>query len=360
VIILKVIFVFLFSFIICEISFCAESVPQASDIFANVIKSRQLILSGEIEIDSSYNLANIPDPILKRWRISFDASKIRTNINYDNKMTTVCLDCYSKKTWFFYSDQTYSNTNVQSGLIFYDVNNDPPHAYYIPDPRWFGYLTFPIELSATYQKPLEMYCLNLDRYTEQPQVSQETVLGIDCWKVDYKLSGITSYSLWISKSDQNRVVCAESRFVEESEKVLFIDRMESETEKIKGEFWFPVKLKYRRTENGKITEDYEATIKIISLNEPLPPNTFSPKGVDFLKPETPVIWALDRDKPAEGNLEWDGEKIVPIETKGKVVAEPSGSNIKFRIFFVLLGIAMIFIGVGIKILHDSFKRDKND
>jgi hypothetical protein len=367
------VFVFFYLFtwfcISCEYVF-AETVPHARDILAIVMTSRQLIQSGEIEIDSSYNDAS-GYKSSKHWKVYFDGSKKRSDVQFGNNIDNstnghtdvICVNCYSKNTIFYYTTQPPPNSNGKMALCFYDGSGKSNISFYIPEPKWFGYTSFTLE-SSIYQNPHELYGSNINLYKFVPDVYSDNSLGIDSWRIDFKYTEVslaTLYSLWIDKSDASRVICAESRFNldEEGNKILFIDRVESETEKFKNKIWFPTKLKYRRTENGKVTMSSDTAIKVISLNEPLPPNIFSPKGVDFLKPGTPVMWALGRDKPAEGNLEWDGEKIVPIETKGKVVAEPSGSNIKVRIFFVLFGIAMIFIGVGIKFLRDSFKRDKN-
>ena len=147
----------------------------------------------------------------------------------------------------------------------------------------------------------------------------------------------------------NHVLRVESRF--ESEGILYIDGVDSESEKYRNKIWFPKKLTYRRTEDGRVTESQETLIKVISLNEPLPENTFSPKGISFLKPGAPVSWALERDRPVEkGELVWNGKEVVARGTfeLDKVVAESTHFK-PINLFFILLGVALILFGIGLKL-----------
>ncbi|MDR2651134.1 MAG: hypothetical protein LBC68_02295 [Prevotellaceae bacterium] len=340
----------------------ADSVPNVGDIFAGVMKSRQLIQKGVIEVDYLYS--NVSGYVSsKHWKIYFDDSKKRSDITQNYHIDTICFDCYSKKTILYYTNQfDPDEEGRRMALCFYDGYKKPSISLYIPDPRWFGYTAFTLE-NSIYENPLEIYGSKIDDHKPAYKIFSDSCNGIDCWRIDFKLETISPYSLWLAKSDLNRVICLERHFeVDEGEKIIFIDRVESETEKFQGEIWFPTKLRYRRTENGKVTMRLDATIKVISLNEPLPPNTFYPKGVDFLKPDTPVVWALDRDRPAEeGELVWNGEEVVPVVTTSKAtLSVKSVGDLKIRIFFVLFGLAMIFIGVGIKVLQSRISQNKNE
>jgi hypothetical protein len=125
--------------------------------------------------------------------------------------------------------------------------------------------------------------------------------------------------------------------------------VEVKTEKFRGNLWFPTTMYYKRTENTETTCNVKTTIKVISLNEPLPPNTFSPKGIGILKPDTPVAWHLDRNRPMEGELVWNGNEIVAVDEFGKMMRESTRFS-SFNIFLILLGAAMICFGIGLKLV----------
>ena len=326
----------------------ADSIPSGTGIFTKIMESRQLIQSGHIVFDSTYSDANFT--VHKKWNIWFDKSKIRSEVIRDGIIEAICFDCYGKQTRLYYTTQPPPDPSGKIGLTFYDGYEKPSPMLYIPDPRWFGCLTLTIE-AGQYQFPAEMYGLKPEGYTEPPKVVSDTVADVDCWRIDYRPPGITSYSVWVDKSDESRVLRAESRFdvVEGGKKVYYIDRVDSETEKYQDKIWFPQKLTYKRTENGEVTMTAEARIKIHALNDPLPPDTFSPKGISFLKPDTPVAWHLDRDRPVpSGELVWDGNEVVALDEFAKMMRESRRLG-PANYFFMLLGIALILIGLGMKL-----------
>ncbi|MDR3109476.1 MAG: hypothetical protein LBU65_07300 [Planctomycetaceae bacterium] len=324
----------------------ADSIPNGMDVLNTIMKSRGAIQRGYVEVETTYKDVRTP-AVHKKWNIWFDGNKMRSEVTRNGNTDVRCLDCYSKQTLFYYTTQSPpSPSDGKMALTFFDGYARPSPSDYIPVPKWFGCTSLTIEASQ-YQFPLEMYGSKPDKYTKLPKVTSDVVANVDCWKVDYELPGAISYSVWVDKLDQRRVLSTESRFEaeENGKKVLFIDRVDSETENYQDKIWFPVKLVYKRTENGKVTCDAETRIKIHSLNKPLPSDTFSPKGVSFLMPDTPVAWHLDRDRPvAEGELVWNGNEVVAAN---ELLREPTRLR-PFNIFLMLLGIALICIGLGMK------------
>ncbi|MDR2170870.1 MAG: hypothetical protein LBP59_12070 [Planctomycetaceae bacterium] len=407
---IRIFFVFCFSVVNCGISICEESAPSADDIFSSIIKSRQSIQSGEIDVASYYSDKDNDDETdayFGKDKIYFDGSKIR--LNTDDNNLVVCVD-HSKKTGFYYNNVINSG-GYGSGIGSYNAltfenlennnnnNNNPKISAratkYI---NWIGYLPGTIS-DSPYWNPLEFYDLKSDKYEATPRVYSESILDIDCWRVDVKFRENNDVlwvrSVWVDKSDVSRVICVERCLQREAgdRKLLQVERLESKTEKFKNSIWFPTKLKYKQRMNKKITQNYEATIKVISLNEPLAADLFSPKGISFLKPDTPVNWRLDRDRPAEGELKWDGEKIVPAAIANASIPQPQpqakptpttnkrnkktttdktkcNNNVQDKInnvtkiiniiLLILLCIAVIIWScVGVKILQEKCKRNKN-
>ncbi len=336
----------------CRLSI-AEAPPDGMDIFAKIMQSRLQLERGHISIETRYSDTTVKS-LQKNWDIWFDGAKIRSEVTLDGISDALCLDCYDKMTRLHYTTRKPPEPDGKMALAFYDGYEMPSVIFYIPDPRWFGGLSLTIE-AGQYQFPAEMYGSKREKYAVSPIAVSDSVQNIDCWRIDYKLPKGPTQAVWVDKSDVSRVLRAESCFtVEEAgQTVEFVDGVDSETEKYQDKTWFPNKLTYRRTEDGKETMSAIANITLHSLNEPLPADTFSPKGIRFLKPNTPVEWNLDRDRPvAKGQLIWDGNEVVALDEFRQMMRESTRFS-SFRVFIILLGIAFICLGIGLK-LHKRF------
>jgi hypothetical protein len=324
-----------------------ETVPSAYDLFEDIKKSVQAIHLGQVRIENSYVEGNL-EPIETQWTISFDKDKNRADVVRNGYKDYLCYNCYDNMTRLFYT--TMPSSFGKMSLVFTDAYNPENglHLDYIPDPRWFGFIPMSLA-SSQYYFPSKMYDTSAKRQqSEILPVKTETVSGIECWRVDYTMaifSDIVDHSIWLNKLNHYHVVCVENRFV--SDDVRFVDRVLTEGHLYDGNIWFPKKLNYIRTENEIKTCSAETTIEVISLNKPLPPDTFSPKTI--VKPNTPVAWHLDRDRPFPGSeLVWDGEKVVPVDKLSQMMnnAPEFGA---LRIALILVGIALILLGIGLKL-----------
>ena len=333
----------------------ADSVPDEAVILAKILASRQSIQRGHVEVESVYtNLGKGEPAFHKKWNIRFEGdTKRHSDITQGGVTTVLCLDCYAERTELYYTTRPPTAPDTTMALVFYDGYGQPSADRIVPNPRWFGCLSDSIENAEFYLSPLEIYGSKPDRIAEYPKVVPDIRENVDCWKVDWQfafrhqgMSKNVPCTIWVDKSDTSRILRVETRF--ESDEILYIDGVDSESEKYQNKIWFPTKLTYRRTENGKISESQDTLIKVVSLNEPLPPDTFSPKGIDFLKPGTPVMWALERDRPVEKTeLIWDGNNVVARGTfELDKIMEESVRVKPINMFFMLLGIALILFGIG--------------
>ncbi|MDR0609724.1 MAG: hypothetical protein LBG58_06410 [Planctomycetaceae bacterium] len=322
-----------------------ETIPDGYELFENIQKSVQAIHAGQVRVENSAIEGNLP-PIKMQWTISFDKDKKRADVFRNGHKDYLCYNCYDKMTRLFYTTLPPPVADSKMALVFTDADNPETgrHLDYIPDPRWFGFIPIDISNSQHYSPP-KMYDTSIKRrQSEVLSVISEKFSGIDCWRVDYAM-GIVNHSIWLNKSNHYNVVCVENRFV--SDNVQFVDRVQTTGALYEGNIWFPKKLNYKRTENGVTTCSEETTIEVISLNKPLPPDTFSPKTI--VKPDTPVAWHLNRDRPfPEGELAWDGEKIVVVDRFSPMINNPPEFGWT-RIVLILIGLALIFLGIGLKL-----------
>jgi hypothetical protein len=236
---------------------------------------------------------------------------------------------------------------MQNGLVFYDGYEVPGIRFAIPDPRWIGYLPYSFALSI-HAQPTLVYGYDYKKNGYETQISQDTLDGQECWKVVFPSplnSGKSVFTIWVDKNASERIVRVECHAP--TQNIDYLDRLDVQGEVVQGKYWFPTRTVFQRLENGKVTRSSETTITILSLNEPLPVDTFSPKSI--VKPDTPVMWALDRDRPVpEGSLIWDGNAVVAEDAFGKMMAE----TVRFKpinMFFMLLGVALILFGIGLKL-----------
>jgi hypothetical protein len=342
--------------LVCNGIIFADTIPDGISILTKIRETRQLILSGHVEIKTSSSGRQFRD-FRKEWTIWFDGdNKRRSDVIQSENTTVMCLDCYAEQTDLHYTTLPPTDPNTTMALVFYDGYSDASLNRSVPDPRWFGCLVLEIENSQYHLSPLEIYDSSLNKPAEHPTVVSDICKNVDCWKVDWRfdysyngMSTTVPCTLWVDKSDTSHILRVESRF--ESNGILYIDGVDSESEKYQNKIWFPTKLTYQRTENGKITASQNTQINVLSLNEPLPPDTFSPKGISFLKPGTPVSWAMERDRPVEkGELVWDGNNVVSRGTFeiDKIIAESTRFK-PINIFFMLLGVALILFGIGMKL-----------
>ena len=300
---------------------CADTIPDGMSILAKILESRQSIQRGHVEIQT-YSSGRKYQDFRKDWSIWFEGdTKRRSEVTKGAYTTAVCLDCYAERTELYYTTQPPTDPDTTMALVFYDGYGEPSPSRTVPNPRWFGCLVLGIENSHHYLSPLEIYGSKAEKYTEYPKVVSDMQANVDCWKVSFALEHIghaippftLPYTIWVDKSDVSRVLRVESRF--KAEGILYVDGVDAESEKYKNEIWFPTKLTYRRIENGQVTESQDTQIKVISLNEPLREDTFTPQGISFLKPGTPASWAMERDRPVErGELVWDGNNVVAAGT----------------------------------------------
>ncbi|MDR1922858.1 MAG: hypothetical protein LBQ66_00670 [Planctomycetaceae bacterium] len=328
----------------CGVTFGeSPALPSGEYLFDSIRKSRQAIRSGQVRVKTSVTEGNVTKPDWQ-WTISFDDPKKRADILRNGYTDTSCYDCYGNTTRMFYSTMP-TPSGRKFALTFTDGFDKEQGVDYIPEPRWFGFI--PMDLSNTQHfSPALMYNTADQSQKKLLTVVADIRLNKPCWRVNYVVDSIDHY-IWLDQSNINRVVCVEGHF--KSGDILFVDQVVPEGDLFGDQkIWFPGKLHYKRTENNIVTRSSEEVIEVISLNESLPADTFSPKTI--VKPDTPVAWHLDRDRPfPEGELVWDGEKIVVVDHFSKMMKETPRIGIA-NIVLMLLGLVLIFFGLGLRLI----------
>ena len=108
----------------------------------------------------------------------------------------------------------------------------------------------------------------------------------------------------------------------------------------KSGIWFPSNYQYEDLRKGKLYRSHEVTIDVVSLNKELPDKVFSLEGMELIKSGTPVQWELNRERPGDGKLIWNGKKIL---SEGDFITENiiSKTNSKRLTSVLLINIIVI-------------------
>jgi len=335
----------------------ADAVPSQRDVLSGLFHERTKIERGCFEIVSTDSTVGHAD-VTWTWTIWLDGGNLRADVRRDGGIDVICVGCYGEYTRLFYTDKNPRDKDgkVQDGevaLSFYDGYSEPTALMTIPSPLWLGVHPCAFELLHVFQ-PASLLDIGRRVPSLVNPVTEADVAGKPtCWLVTIAQPEGSDdgnvYSYFVDRSDSTRIYRSEYRIGKDGEVFsAVIDVLEHYG---KEYFYLPKKLKYVRKEQGKITSTSEISVNVVSLNEPLPENTFSPKGISFLKPGTPVMWALERDRPVkEGNLVWNGSEVVAEGTfeLDRMMAE----SVRFKpvnMFFMLLGVALILFGIGLKL-----------
>jgi hypothetical protein len=342
-------------FVEMTVSFLAfaenEVAPSPASVLKKIADARRSLKSGHIAVEIKTQITGKPS-ISSQFEIYFDGAKFR--LNRGNEV--VCLDCYSKYTRYHYTaTKADNNSNMKNALTFYDGYDTPGPRMQIADPRWTGSIaTSFLQLAVQNPAPL-IYDYDYEKNGLSMEVTADDISGIKCWKVTFPSplnpARTSIVTIWVDQVVWERILRVEVHLSEGN----YLERVEIQEVHENG--WFPAKIFYQRFVNGKLERKIDELFHIHPFNDELPPNTFSPKGIVFLEAGTPVEWNLDRDKPVEGDsLEWDGEKVVAVDEFGKMMQKEPKRIHPTNLFFILLGIALISLAIGIELLKKSNKK----
>jgi hypothetical protein len=145
--------------------------------------------------------------------------------------------------------------------------------------------------------------------------------------------------------------------VSEGSKIKYVDTARCTLQRIGEKFWFPKRAEQQRTEDGKPTHASEVDIEVVSINQPVPPEEFTPAGMN-VPPETTVAVI----PPIDGKqFKWDGKRIVTmtgeelLARRARLEArlQEPGEN---KLQIVLLATAALFGTIGCAILWWLYSR----
>jgi len=93
-----------------------------------------------------------------------------------------------------------------------------------------------------------------------------------------------------------------------SPEITIDDSVKCTLQRINGDQWFPKHIEQRRLENGTPTKTSEADIEVMSLNQPVAAECFTPASMSV--PIGTSVTVIPQE--SLGSLKWDGKQIVPL------------------------------------------------
>ncbi len=281
--------------------------PRPSQVETEIVAHRGRITTGEVELTGRYLDASggsRREVTLPARRIMFDGPRLRRDAvipppeEHPEWPEGREVSSFAAADHYFLSDQRQEDGQNLNVLDAWNKNSFTPNPIHtVQDPRWFGII--PVDSNnLAYSRGLHDVLGRPDR--KRTEVTEEVLDGERCTRVEYERNDGTVVTLWVAPERDYNVV--------KSSMAIADLRDLAETTLARDEasgLWFPARVRYQRTMKGEVTHEEDLTIKVVHLNRPVDPKTFTPGGMD-IPAGTPVV----RHPRNERGLEWDGRAIV--------------------------------------------------
>jgi len=184
-------------------------------------------------------------------------------------------------------------------------------------------------------------------------LSEESINGVPCKKISAIFPNGAQWATWVAPSQGYSVLKMECGR-KDSQDIARWELIDC-TELHVGEYensgmWFPTHSFYRRFENNEWKTCEVLSVKVASLNKPLPSELFTPKGIGVPVGKKVFVTGEQTVRP----LYWDGTQIVG-ESSSVLPPLPSRGN-GTRYLLAAMGLALICAGCLMKYFELSKKQ----
>jgi len=300
--------------------------PVAGDISPlelKALEARRAVQRGQIELEGTY-WKSYKSGDQKTWLyrrvIYFDGARLRIDDfeEYDPHRAKLhgkyyrSVRCFNQKEHISYSDQILPNGHTIALTLRPAGSTDPSVELQI-DPRVIGMV--PDTTANLAHHTLETVVGRPDR--QETSVEEVVLNGDRCTLVRYTRNDGLIARIWICPAKNFSVV--KMQVEASASEAQYVDTVECSVGKYQPSgVWFPERCTYTRLVGGKPTREERAKIKVVSLNQALPENTFTLAGIGI--PPGKRVYRVPEPPGTRGEY-WDGEKIVPLEAEGTVPSE---------------------------------------
>jgi hypothetical protein len=287
-----------------------SAVPaDVAEVEKAVLDYRRAIQPGHVVLTEKQELNGVPDPQRDRTtKVWFDGKQIRADIMLRYKKDEAfhrevnCRNCEFDGYYVLLLEEKLDNKPVALALHPMGDNVSPDSSYAVLDPRLLGMV---VDNSAN----LALARSRLDSYVgapgrEQVSIRRELWKGMDSQRIDYRFPPASAVREWVVPAWGPSVGRIEVEADVNGHH--HHDWVESEYQQVgKAGVWFPRICTHESWTDGKLTDREVVDVEVLSLNEPLPADTFRLAGMNI-----PVGWPVTGFRE-EGMSTWDGKKVVP-------------------------------------------------
>jgi hypothetical protein len=235
-----------------------------------------------------------------------------------------CRNCQIDKHFVFYSGQKLPKGKVMV-LDIHEMTRATAPQERIPEFRALGMAAEQIGDSESFEAVLAY------PNRENLALTPETLNGVDCQRLSYRVPGGGSVRAWIAKDRGPSVMRIEIESEFRGKRLSFL--ADSELEKMSG-VWFPKKYTYIHRVDGVEVDRRVIDVQVKSFNKPIDPEVFTVAGIG-IPPQTPIMGITDVRR---GQLIWDGKEIVS-RNKQPLPPEVKESNKAHRKRSWLIGVS---------------------
>lgn len=317
---------FFVSLVLAQPPDLGDSKISQSEILA--LRNRNDINSGEVELSLVRTDRLVDKPRRLKIHVWFDNRKIRMDEFEGTNRRVVCIN-----------DKEHIKWNPPAGAAAQSLtaSGELPVRRELPtDPRMIGMCP------GTFNR-LSNYSPN--RTVASPvrlssQVRTEMIDGVECVVTEYVRRKGASVKLWIAEELNWSVVRVDFSTVEGYEETV---RTKYEQDKSSG-IWFPKEYSTKAMRSGVLKYEEKATVRVVSLNEPIDDTLFRLSGIE-LSAGTPVV-LRNVDQTGLKRGYWDGEQITKSSPE---VPQPKETS--SRIWFVIGSIILIVSSIVVVVLR---------
>lgn len=310
----------------------AVASPSHDDIFDAIVTNREAIRALKVHTITTRTLPNVQvvnkvlylDVDAQRWRMDTTGPMpLNTSIAADKRPEFVKKIGVSDSHVYQYFPfdprrvATVESLNKPNNPNFFDSFTP------FPDPRnaglvhvFHGNTGTPFEVGGT---RISIYTGQLEPHKgEKVEIESANWKGVPCYKGkwEWQLDGPKSEKVvrqYVVVPEWGyTVVFLESKVYRENEASPY-STYSVETEaslERKSKIWFPTRVHYLATMDGKATQDELTEFELVSLNEPMQETEFNFKGM-----EVPIGHAVVDFIEHSPSKAWDGNKVVASERR---------------------------------------------
>lgn len=332
-------------------------VPDIASVEKQVLSYRRSIQRGHVVfIRKTYeNKIYKPrfDRIITVW---FDGKKIRNDdlFRYSDEpgeaplhREVTCRNCEKEGYWVDYIDKKIPGAEIAVSMSNMARKNDP-ELFGIIHPRILGMVLETLPNLATSRAHLESVIGRPDR--ENVRIQSSRFQGQECRQITYMLNNWI-VRVWISPHQGPSILRIESETDFPGKHIA--DSLDSDLHKFNPSgLWYPKSAVYERRINGESVTKEVTEVQVISLNEPVAPETFTLAGMN-ISVDTPV--AISGKSGESGVMKnWNGKELVTKYLPSPKVSAPDPKIRTFRsktqrwllianaVFFALLAIFLFW------------------